>query len=321
VSEGTELLKRLGEAVSGIRGRLTPDAGMDAVTWFRVGGPADLLFQPADEVDLAAFLKLLPEDVPVTVVGIGSNLLVRDGGIPGVVIRLSAKGFGHAAVERENRIRAGAAIPDKRLAGVALEAGIGGFHFYHGIPGGIGGALRMNAGANGVETRERVVEVRALDRKGGAHILSNEQMGYAYRHSSAPAELIFVEALFEGYREDRETIKAAMDEVQHHRETVQPIREKTGGSTFKNPSGTSAWKEVDAAGCRGLVIGGAQMSPMHCNFMINTGTATAHDLELLGETVRARVLEHSGIRLEWEIKRLGRFKPGQEVQEFLGQLL
>ena len=163
--------------------------------------------------------------------------------------------------------------------------------------------------------------MRALDRKGEAHVLSNEQMGYAYRHSSAPAELIFVEALFEGYSEDRETIKAAMDEVQHHRETVQPIREKTGGSTFKNPPGTSAWKEVDAAGCRGLMIGGAQMSPMHCNFMINTGTATAHDLDLLGETVRARVLEHSGIRLEWEIKRLGRFKPGQEVQEFLGQLL
>lgn len=321
MSEGAKLLGRLGDATSAIRGRLTPDAAMDAVTWFRVGGPADLLFQPADEADLAAFLKLLPDDVPVTVVGIGSNLLVRDGGIPGVVIRLSAKGFGHAVVDGENRIRAGAAIPDKRLAGVALEAGIGGFHFYHGIPGGIGGALRMNAGANGVETRERVVEVRALDRKGEAHVLSNEQMGYAYRHSSAPAELIFVEALFEGYSEDRETIKAAMDEVQHHRETVQPIREKTGGSTFKNPPGTSAWKEVDAAGCRGLMIGGAQMSPMHCNFMINTGTATAHDLELLGETVRARVLEHSGIRLEWEIKRLGRFKPGQEVQEFLGQLL
>lgn len=321
MSAGAELLERLGDAVSEIRGRLTPDAGMDAVTWFRVGGPADLLFQPADEVDLAAFLKLLPEEVPVTVVGIGSNLLVRDGGIPGVIIRLSAKGFGHAEVEGENRIRAGAAIPDKRLAAVALEAGIGGFHFYHGIPGGIGGALRMNAGANGVETRERVVAVRALDRKGELHTLSNEEMGYAYRHSSAPAGLIFVEALLEGYPEDRETIKAAMDEVQHHRETVQPIREKTGGSTFKNPPGTSAWKEVDAAGCRGLMIGGAQMSPMHCNFMINTGTATAHDLELLGETVRARVLEQSGIRLEWEIKRLGRFKPGQEVQEFLGQML
>jgi len=321
VSGGAALLERLGDRLAGIRGRLTPDAAMEAVTWFRVGGPADLMFQPADEADLAAFLKALPEDVPVTMVGIGSNLLVRDGGIPGVVIRLSAKGFGQAELVGENRIRAGAAIPDKRLASVALEAGIGGFHFYHGIPGGIGGALRMNAGANGVETRERVVEVRALDRQGEVHVLTNDEMGYAYRHSSAPADLIFVEALFAGYAEAPEAIKAAMDEVQHHRETVQPIREKTGGSTFKNPEGTSAWKEIDAAGCRGLMIGGAQMSPMHCNFMINTGKASAHDLELLGETVRARVLEHSGIRLEWEIKRLGRFRPGQEVQAFLGQML
>lgn len=321
MSGGAALLERLGDRLAGIRGRLTPDAAMEAVTWFRVGGPADLMFQPADEADLAAFLKALPEDVPVTMVGIGSNLLVRDGGIPGVVIRLSAKGFGQAELVGENRIRAGAAIPDKRLASVALEAGIGGFHFYHGIPGGIGGALRMNAGANGVETRERVVEVRALDRQGEVHVLTNDEMGYAYRHSSAPADLIFVEALFAGYAEAPEAIKAAMDEVQHHRETVQPIREKTGGSTFKNPEGTSAWKEIDAAGCRGLMIGGAQMSPMHCNFMINTGKASAHDLELLGETVRARVLEHSGIRLEWEIKRLGRFRPGQEVQAFLGQML
>lgn len=321
MSGGAALLERLGDRLAGIRGRLTPDAAMEAVTWFRVGGPADLMFQPADEADLAAFLKALPEDVPVTTVGIGSNLLVRDGGIPGVVIRLSAKGFGQAELVGENRIRAGAAIPDKRLATVALEAGIGGFHFYHGIPGGIGGALRMNAGANGVETRERVVEVRALDRQGEVHVLSNDEMGYAYRHSSAPADLIFVEALFAGYAEAPEAIKAAMDEVQHHRETVQPTREKTGGSTFKNPEGTSAWKEIDAAGCRGLMIGGAQMSPMHCNFMINTGKASAHDLELLGETVRARVLEHSGIRLEWEIKRLGRFRPGQEVQAFLGQML
>lgn len=321
MSEGRQLLERLDGAVSGIRGRLTPDAGMDTVTWFRVGGPADLLFQPADEADLSAFLKRLPDDVPVTVVGIGSNLLVRDGGIPGVVIRLSAKGFGQVQPQPGNRIRVGAAVPDKRVAAAALEAGIGGFHFYHGIPGGIGGALRMNAGANGAETRERVVEVRALDRRGEVHVLSNDEMGYAYRHSSASAELIFVEALFEGYADAPEAIRAAMDEVQHHRETVQPIREKTGGSTFKNPPGTSAWKEVDAAGCRGLMIGGAQMSPMHCNFMINTGTATAHDLEMLGETVRARVLENSGIRLEWEIKRLGRFKPGQEVQAFLGQML
>lgn len=321
MKQGAALLERLGDRLSGLRGRIMPDAEMDKVIWFRAGGLADVLFQPSDEDDLAAFLKAVPEDIPVTVVGVGSNLLVREGGVAGFVVRLSAKGFGEAEVVAPNRIRAGAAAPDKRVAAVALEAGIGGFHFYHGIPGSIGGALRMNAGANGVETRERVVEVRALDRQGNVHVLSNADMGYAYRHSAAPAGLIFVSALFEGYPEEREAIKAAMDAVQHHRETVQPIREKTGGSTFKNPDGTSAWKEIDKAGGRGLMIGGAQMSPMHCNFMINTGNATARDLEELGETVRARVLETAGIRLQWEIKRVGRFKPGREVQEFLGRLL
>ncbi|MBN9070941.1 MAG: UDP-N-acetylmuramate dehydrogenase [Rhizobiales bacterium] len=318
---GEALLASLGDRLAGLRGRVTPDAEMEKITWFRAGGVADVLFQPADEEDLAAFLKALPAEIPLTVVGIGSNLLVRDGGLRGFVVRLSAKGFGEAEVISPTRIRAGAATPDKRIAAVALEAGIGGFHFYHGIPGGLGGALRMNAGANGVETRERVVEVRALDRQGGLHVLSNAEMGYSYRHSAAPAGLIFTSAILEGYAEDRETIRAAMDAVQHHRETVQPIREKTGGSTFKNPPGTSAWKEIDRAGCRGLMIGGAQMSPMHCNFMINTGTATGYDLEFLGETVRARVLETSGVRLEWEIRRIGDFKPGREVQEFLGQLL
>ncbi|QDY99305.1 UDP-N-acetylmuramate dehydrogenase [Nitratireductor mangrovi] len=321
MSGGSALLDRLGDRLAGLRGRITPDAAMDKITWFRAGGTADALFQPADEDDLSAFLKSVPREVPVTVVGIGSNLLVREGGIRGFVVRLSAKGFGEAKAIGENRIEAGAATPDKRVAAVALEAGLGGFHFYHGIPGGIGGALRMNAGANGVETRERVVEVRALDREGERHVFSNAEMGYAYRHSSAPGNLIFTSAILAGEPAPREEIRAAMDAVQHHRETVQPIREKTGGSTFKNPEGTSAWKEVDAAGCRGLMIGGAQMSPMHCNFMINTGTATGYDLELLGETVRARVLENSGIRLEWEIKRIGDFKPGHEVDEFLGQML
>jgi UDP-N-acetylmuramate dehydrogenase len=321
MNRGEALLAKLGDRLAGIRGRITPNAEMDKITWFRAGGTAEALYQPADEKDLAAFLKVVPAEIPLTVVGIGSNLLVREGGISGFVIRLSAKGFGEAEAVSETQIRAGAATPDKRVAAVALEAGIGGFHFFHGIPGAIGGALRMNAGANGVETRERVVEVRALDRKGKGHTLTNADMGYAYRHSSAPAELIFTSALFEGYPEDKAKIKADMDAVQHHRETVQPIREKTGGSTFKNPEGTSAWKEIDKAGCRGLMIGGAQMSPMHCNFMINTGNATGYDLEFLGETVRARVLEHSGIRLQWEIKRIGNFKPGHEVDEFLGRLL
>lgn len=318
---GQALIDRLGDRLAGLRGRLTPNAEMDKITWFRAGGLAEVLFQPADEEDLAAFLKAVPEEIPLTVVGVGSNLLVRDGGIPGFVIRLSAKGFGEAEVVSPTTIKAGAATPDKRVAAVALEAGIGGFHFYHGIPGAIGGALRMNAGANGVETRERVVEVRALDRKGNVQTLSNADMGYAYRHSAAPSGLIFTSALFEGFAEDKTAIKAAMDAVQNHRETVQPIREKTGGSTFKNPEGTSAWKEIDKAGCRGLMIGGAQMSPLHCNFMINTGTATGYDLEYLGETVRTRVLENSGIRLQWEIKRIGNFRPGHAVQEFLGQLL
>lgn len=308
------LFDRLGDRLSGIRGRLTPDAAMAKLTWFQVGGPADLFFQPADEEDLALFLERLPEEIPVLTVGVGSNLLVRDGGIEGVVIRLSAKGFGSTEQLSDNRLRAGAALPDKRLAAAALDAGIGGFHFYHGIPGAIGGALRMNAGANGAETVERVVEVHALDRKGGRHVLSNAEMGYSYRHSEAPAELIFTGAVFEGYPAEREAIRAKMDEVQHHRETVQPIREKTGGSTFKNPSGTSAWKEIDKAGCRGLTIGGAQMSEMHCNFMINTGDATGFDLESLGETVRRRVNASSGILLDWEIKRLGRFAAGRIVE-------
>jgi UDP-N-acetylmuramate dehydrogenase len=321
MTRGEKLLETLGDRLAGLRGRITPNAEMDKITWFRAGGLADALFQPADEEDLAAFLKAVPEDVPLTIVGVGSNLLVRDGGILGFVVRLSARGFGETEVLSPTTMRAGAATPDKRLAAAALEAGIGGFHFYHGIPGAVGGALRMNAGANGVETRERVVEVRALDRQGNMHVLSNAEMGYAYRHSAVPAGLIFTSAVFEGYPEEPARIRAAMDEVQHHRETVQPIREKTGGSTFKNPEGTSAWKEIDKAGCRGLMVGGAQMSPMHCNFMINTGSATGYELEYLGETVRARVLEHSGIKLQWEIKRIGNFRPGREVQEFLGQLL
>lgn len=319
MESGETLLKKLDGKLSGLRGRLTPDTGMDKITWFRAGGPAQVLFQPADEEDLSTFLKAVPEEIPILVVGIGSNLLVRDGGVPGFVVRLSAKGFGEVEQVSDTQLRAGAATPDKRVAAAALEAGLAGFHFYHGIPGGIGGALRMNAGANGVETRERVVEVRALDRNGEVHVLSNADMGYAYRHSSAPSDMIFTSVLFEGVPGEPDEIRRAMDEVQHHRETVQPVREKTGGSTFKNPEGTSAWKEIDKAGCRGLRVGGAQMSEMHCNFMINTGTATGHDLETLGETVRAKVFENSGIRLHWEIKRLGLFREGEPVEEFLGK--
>ena len=229
-------------------------------------------------------------EIPVTVIGVGSNLLVRDGGIEGVTIRLSAKGFGQAIAEPGNRIRAGAALPDKRLAAFALEQGLAGFEFFHGIPGTVGGALRMNAGANGGETRERLVEAHAVDRSGARHALTNGDMGFTYRHSAAPEDLIFTEAVFAGVPAEASAIKAAMDAVEEHRERAQPIREKTGGSTFTNPPGNKAWQLIDAAGCRGLHVGGAMVSEMHCNFLINTGAATATDLERLGETVRARVL-------------------------------
>ena len=304
--------------MEGVRGRAIPSFDLSAFTWFRTGGPAELMFQPADADDLALFLRRLPLSVPVAVVGIGSNLMVRDGGLPGVVIRLSAKGFGSVRPAGDDTLEVGAASPDKRVAAAALENGLGGFHFLHGIPGSIGGALRMNAGANGVETAERVVEVHAVTRDGEQVTIPVGEMGYRYRGSAASPDLIFTGALMRGQPEERDAIQRAMDAVQKHRETAQPIREKTGGSTFKNPEGHSAWKLIDEAGCRGLRVGGAQMSEMHCNFMINTGTATSTDLERLGETVRARVAETSGIRLDWEIKRLGQFADAT-VEPFVGQ--
>jgi UDP-N-acetylmuramate dehydrogenase len=315
--DGAGLLADLGDAMKDVRGRLTVDAPMDRVTWFRSGGLAEVMFQPHDVDDLATFLKALPEEVPLTVVGVGSNLLVRDGGIKGVVLRLSAKGFGDVELAGENRIRAGAICPDKNIAAMALDHAIGGFAFYYGIPGSIGGAIRMNAGANGTETKDRLVEVEAVDRKGNRVVLSNSDMHYTYRHSAPPPGLIFTHGIFQGFSDDKVKIRTEMDAVRHHRETVQPVKEKTGGSTFKNPPGHSAWKVIDEAGCRGLQIGGAQMSPLHCNFMINIGHATGYDLETLGETVRQRVYEHSGILLEWEIKRIGQFIRGAEVKEFM----
>ncbi len=314
----TENLSRFGD-FSAVRGRLSPNAEIAPYTWFRVGGPAELLFQPADADDLATFLAALDPAVPVTVIGVGSNLLVRDGGIEGVVIRLSAKGFGQAAAEGDTGIRAGAALPDKRLAAFALERNLGGFAFFHGIPGTVGGALRMNAGANGAETAERFLSANAIDRAGKRHTLDAAAMGFTYRHSVASGDLIFTDALFQGAPSDAAAIQAEMDAVQAHRERAQPVREKTGGSTFVNPPGGKAWELIDAAGCRGLHVGGAQVSEMHCNFLINTGSATAHDLETLGETVRLRVLETSGVSLEWEIKRVGRFAEGDSVAPFLGR--
>ena len=305
--------------LSGIRGPIEINKPLKDLVWFRAGGPAQLLFQPADEADLQAFLKAMPADVPVTVIGLGSNLLIRDGGVPGVVIRLSVRGFGQVERIGATRLRIGAGVPDKQIAKAALEAGLSGFAFYHGIPGGLGGALRMNAGAHGSETTQRVVEVRAVTRAGEVVTLSHGDMGYSYRHSDAPGDLIFTSAILEGIPEDPEEILRAMQAVTEHREASQPIRSRTGGSTFKNPAGHSAWKLVDAAGCRGLRIGDAQVSDMHCNFLINIGDATAHDIELLGETVRARVLETSGIRLDWEIKRFGLFEADRGVAPFLGR--
>lgn len=297
----SELIDRLPR----VRGKLIPNQPMAALTWFRVGGPADVVFIPEDEADLAAFLKAAPVDVPVMVVGVGSNLLVRDGGIQGVVIRLG-KGFAHIEAEEGNRMRAGAAALDVAVAKAAAEAGVAGLEFYVGIPGSIGGALRMNAGSYGTETCDVLVEARALDRRGNVHTIPVTEMGYTYRHSTAPKDLIFVEAIFQGTPGEPATIRTRMNEITSSREATQPIREKTGGSTFKNPEGHKSWQLIDAAGGRGLTRGDAQFSELHCNFLINRGSATAEDLETLGEDIRAKVKAQSGINLHWEIKRIGR---------------
>ncbi len=289
-----------------LRGRLLANQSMAPLTWFRVGGMAQVLFTPADEDDLAYFLANLPEEIAVTTVGVGSNLIVRDGGIEGVVIRLSPKGFGNIDYAGKGHVQAGTAVLDKKLAEAALSNGVGGLEFYFGIPGCVGGALRMNAGANGGETKDVLVYATGVNRDGEFVTMSKEEMGFTYRHCAVDRSIIFTSALFAGKLEDASVVRARMDDVQRHRETAQPIREKTGGSTFKNPEGHSAWKLVDAAGCRGLRVGGAQVSEMHCNFLINTGNATAADIENLGEEVRRRVEDKSGIELQWEIKRIGR---------------
>ena len=286
-------------------GRLAANAPLAPFTWFRVGGPAQILFTPADEEDLAYFLKRLPEDIPLTVLGLGSNMIVRDGGVPGVVIRLAGRAFGEVEILGGQRVRAGAAVPDMKVARAAAEAGVDGLAFYRGIPGSIGGALRMNAGAHGGETTDVLVEARGVDRAGNIRTFSHADMGFSYRHSEAPEDVIFTSALFQGRPGKADEIIAEMDRITAAREATQPIREKTGGSTFKNPRPQSAWKVIDAAGCRGLINGGAQVSEMHCNFLINRGDATAADIEGLGEEVRRRVKEHSGVDLHWEIKRIG----------------
>jgi UDP-N-acetylmuramate dehydrogenase len=287
-----------------VRGRLTADAAIGKQTWFGVGGPAEVLFRPADIADLAGFFAALPPQIPVTVIGVGSNLLVRDGGIPGVVIRL---GRGFAAIEiKRDEIRAGAAALDRIVAFTAADAGLGRLEFLSGIPGSMGGSVRMNAGAYGREIKDVLVSAIALDRNGKTHIVDSRAMGLSYRHSDVDPSWIFVEARLRGAPEDHTAIRRRLDEIRAAREATQPVRARTGGSTFKNPPGDSAWRLIDAAGCRGLVRGGAMVSRQHTNFLINTGTATAADLECLGEEVRRRVHDTSGTLLEWEIERVGR---------------
>jgi UDP-N-acetylmuramate dehydrogenase len=287
-----------------VRGRITADAPIGPLTWFHVGGPAEVLFRPADPEDLAAFLAALPDNVPVTVIGVGSNLLVRDGGIPGVTIRLG-RGFAEIAAEDEN-IRAGAGALDFNVALTAAEAGIGGLEFLSGVPGTIGGGLRMNAGAYGGEIKDVLIEAEAIDRRGTIRRVPTSDLDLSYRHSDAPADWIFTAALFHGRRDGPVEIARKMDEIKSAREASQPLRSRTGGSTFANPPGDSAWRLIDAAGCRGLTRGGAMVSEKHTNFLINTGTATAADIEGLGEEVRRRVHAQFGIALDWEIRRIGR---------------
>jgi UDP-N-acetylmuramate dehydrogenase len=300
----SNLSTELASGLPALRGRLIAGQPLRDITWFRVGGPAEALFSPADEADLAYFLANIPSELPVTTIGVGSNLLARDGGVRGVVIRLG-RGFGAVVAEDGARICAGAAVPDVRLSQAAGAAGIAGLAFYRGIPGGVGGAVRMNAGAHGGETKDVLLEARAIDRRGAVHVLSNADLGFTYRHCGAPGDFIFTEALFQGQPGDPEAIAREMEAVAAYREANQPVKSRTGGSTFKNPPGHSAWKLIDAAGCRGLRLGGAHVSEMHCNFLINDGEAAAADIEALGELVRQRVRETSGVELEWEIKRIG----------------
>jgi UDP-N-acetylmuramate dehydrogenase len=304
-----DLLSALRAAAPRLRGELNANAPLAPISWFRAGGAAELLFTPVDLDDLRHFLSAVQKtpvarELPILTIGLGSNLLVRDGGVAGIVIRLG-KGFMQVELEPDERVRAGAGAPDVKLALGAAKFGLAGLSFYRGIPGTVGGALRMNAGAYGGETKDVLVEAKALDRAGEMVTLGNAAMGFSYRRSAAPDHLVFVAGLFQGREGDEETIRAEMQEITGKRSSTQPVNTHTGGSTFKNPPGRKSWELIDAAGCRGLRIGNAQVSELHCNFLINNGGATADEIEALGEEVRRRVRDTSGVDLEWEIKRVG----------------
>lgn len=302
-------MSKVCEALPPVRGSLTHEAPLKDLVWFRAGGPAEWLFRPADAEDLASFLAAKSNDVRIAVIGVGSNLLVRDGGIPGVVVRLSSP-FGKIETHG-TRVRAGAAALDANVARAAADAGIAGLEFLRGVPGTIGGALKMNAGCYGREIKDIFVEATALDARGNRLTLTPDDMKFVYRKTQVRDELIFIEAVFEGVVDRPEAIRARMEELSANREAAQPIKSRTGGSTFKNPPGHKAWQLIDEAGCRGLRRGDAQVSEKHTNFLINTGEASAADLEALGEEVRRRVKEKSGVELEWEIKRVG--IPGEKL--------
>jgi len=304
----------LRERLPEVRGRYIEQAPLCDVTWLRVGGPADVLFIPADEADLALFLSQTPADIPVTVLGAGSNTLVRDGGVRGVVIRLGP-GLGRIEVEGTT-VRAGAGALDKSVAKAAAKAGVAGLEFYVGVPGAIGGALRMNAGCYGAETRDRLVSAVALDRTGRRMRLGPDELGHGYRSCAAPEDWIFTEAVFEGEADDPAAINSRMEEISARREASQPIREKTSGSTFKNPDpeasgGLSAWQLVDKVGGRGRRVGGARFSELHANFLINDGTASAQDIETLVERVRADIAREAGVEMVWEVRRIGEASKGE----------
>ncbi|MES1200595.1 MAG: UDP-N-acetylmuramate dehydrogenase [Pseudomonadota bacterium] len=293
------------QSLPNVRGQVLRGENLAPFTWFRVGGPADALFLPADADDLGHFLAALPRDVPVTIIGVGSNVILRDGGLDGVVIRLAGRQFAQIQIE-DDKVTAGAGALDSMVAKAAAKAGVAGLEFYAGIPGTIGGALTMNAGCYGSETKDVLVSAWGFDRSGQKRGFDNAGFGFTYRHNAIAEEIVWVEAVFQGTRALPEEVGARMGEITARREASQPIREKTGGSTFKNPEGHSAWKLVDEAGMRGARRGGAQVSEKHANFLINTGEASAADIEGLGEDVRAAVKATHGVDLEWEIKRLGR---------------